>query len=262
MSQQLGILLMIDTAAAVEAGSLDGNIYLIDNGKWAGSTGEGTGHLVTAVDGTWIFGQADAQVLNWLPLGIESPPPTLPQTFFLREAAPENLSQRPRPAEEHALAEGPVAPAAAAPLVKPAPPPLRSPRKILDILGREVSPKAHPRPFRAQAGAPAKAAATRIYYPNPVITNIAGEAVDLRVIYPAQYGSPDLFTDGLYWSATVDTNKVGHFAYTLYITLFYSEEIDDKRTECYVTLPYVAYINVTNKVTTNGFCKTPAILPA
>jgi hypothetical protein len=252
MSQQLGILLMIDTAAAIEAGSLDGNIYLIDNGKWAGSTGEGTGHLVTAVDGSWIFGQADAQVLNWLPLGIDSPPPTLPQTFFLNKAAPENLSQRSRPAEERALAEGPVA---------PAPPRLRSPRKILDILGREVSPKTHARPFRAQPGAPANAADTRIYYPNPVITNIGGEAVDLRVIYPAQYGSPDLFSDGLYWSATVDMNKVGHFAYTLYIALFYSEQAGDKKTEYSVTLPYVAYINVTNKVATNGFCKAPAILP-
>jgi hypothetical protein len=253
MSQQLGILLMIDTAAAIEAGSLDGNIYLIDNGKWAGSTGEGTGHLVTAVDGTWIFGQADTQVLNWLPLGIESPPPTLPQTFFLDEAAPENLSQRSRPAEERALAEGPVA---------PAPQPRRSPRKILDILGREVSQvKAQARSLRKQAGVSAKAADTRIYYPNPVITNIGGEAVDLRVIYPAQYGSPDLFSDGLYWSATVDTNKVGHFAYTLYITLFYSEQPGDKKTEYSVTLPYVAYINVTNKVTTNGFCKAPAILP-
>jgi hypothetical protein len=27
---------------------------------------------------------------------------------------------------------------------------------------------------------------------------LTGEAVDLHVIYPAQYGSPDLFSDGLY----------------------------------------------------------------
>jgi hypothetical protein len=248
MSQQLGILLMIDSAAAIEARSLDGNIYLIDNAKWAGSTGEGTGHLVTAVDGTRVSSQADTQVLNWLPLGIESPPPTLPQTFFLHEAARKSLLQR--------------SPAAAAPFVAPAPQPLRLPRRALDILGREVGQaKAHALSGHEQDQTPAKAADTRIYYPNPVITNIAGEAVDLRVIYPAQYGSPDLFSDGLYWSATVDTNKVGHFAYTLYITLFYSERLDGKMTERWVTLPYVAYINVTNAITTNGFCKTPAILP-
>ena len=114
---------------------------------------------------------------------------------------------------------------------------------------------------RERDDGPAKAADTRIYFPNPVIADIAGEAVDLRVIYPAQYGSPDLFSDGLYWSATVDTNKVGHFAYTLYITLFYSEPVDGKMTACSVTLPYVAYINVTNAMATNGFCTTPAILP-
>jgi hypothetical protein len=247
MSQQLGIVVMIDTAAAIEAGSLDGNIYLIDNAKWAGSTGEGTGHLVTAVDGSWIFGQADTLILNWLPLGIDSPPPTLPQTFFLPESARKNLSQRAQPAQHRSLAEERAAPASAAALAEPAPKPLRSPRKILNILGREVDQ--------------ANAADARIYYPNPVISNIAGEAVDLRVIYPAQYGSPDLFTVGLYWSATVDTNKAGHFAYTLYITLFYAERRGDKMTERSVTLSYVAYINVTNKVTTNGFCKTPAIVP-
>jgi hypothetical protein len=263
MSQQLGILVMIDSVAAIEARSLDGNIYLIDNAKWAGSTGEGTGHLVTTVDGSRVSGQAETQVLNWLPLGIDSPPPTLPQTFFLHEDARENLSQRSRPAEARALAEGPVAHAAAAPSAEPAPAqPLRLRRKALDILGREVGPaEAHARSFSERAEPAAKAADTKTYYPNPVISNIAGEAVDLRVIYPAQYGSPDLFSDGLYWSATVDTNKVGHFAYILFITLFYSEPLDGKMTECSVTLPYVAYINVTNEIATNGFCTTPAILP-
>jgi hypothetical protein len=254
MSQQLGILLMIDNAAAIEAGNLDGNIYLIDNAKWTGSTGEGTGDLVTAINGTQVSSHAVAQVLNWLPYGIASPPPTLPQTFFLDEAARENLSQRSRPAGERAaLAGEPVASATAAAFVEPAPPSPRLPRRVLDILGREVG--------QANRSLTGKAADTRIYYPNPVITNIAGEAVDLRVIYPAQYGSPDLFSDGLYWSATVDTNKVGHFSYTLYITLFYSESVDGEMTERSVTLPYVAYLNVTNEVTTNGFCQTAAILP-
>jgi hypothetical protein len=252
MSQQLGILLMIDSAAAIEGGTLDGSIYLIDNAKWAGSTGEGTGYLVTAINGT---------VLNWLPYGVSSPPPTLPQTFFLGDAARETLSQRVRPPEERAaLAREQVAVAAAPPFVETAPllPRLpqkmpRLPRKILDILGRDLLEQ------RLASVAPT---GKRIYYPNPLISNIAGEAVDLRVIYPAQYGSPDLFSDGLYWSAKVDTNKVGYFSYTLYITLFYSESTGGEWTDCSVTLPYVAYINVTSGVATSGFCKTPAILPA
>jgi hypothetical protein len=262
MSQQLGIVVMIDSVAAIEARSLDGNIYLIDNAKWAGSTGEGTGHLVTAVDGSRVSSQADSQVLNWLPLGIDSPPPTLPQTYFLHQAARESLSQRAESAGERAVAEGVGAPAAAAPLVEPAPRSLRLPRRSLDILGRDVGQaKLESLSAREGDGSPVKAADARIYFPNPVIADIAGEAVDLRVIYPAQYGSPDLFSDGLYWSATVDTNKVGYFAYTLYITLFYSEPVEGKMTACSVTLPYVAYINVTNEIATNGFCKTPAILP-
>jgi hypothetical protein len=261
MSQQLGIVLMIDSVAAIEARSLDGNIYLIDNAKWAGSTGEGTGHLVTAVDGSRVSSQADSQVLNWLPLGIDSPPPTLPQTYFLHKATRESLSQRSEVAEG-VLPEGAVAPAAAPPPVEPAPRPLRLPRRSLDILGRDVGQaKLESLSAREADGSFVKGADARIYFPNPVIADIAGEAVDLRVIYPAQYGSPDLFSEGLYWSATVDTNKVGHFAYTLYITLFYSEPMDGKMTACSVTLPYVAYINVTNAIATNGFCTTPVILP-
>jgi hypothetical protein len=244
MSQQLGILLMIDSAAAIEAGTLDGNIYLIDNAKWVGSTGEGTGHLVTAVNGARAAGQVDVPVLNWLPYGVASPPPTLPQTFFLSDAARATLAQHVRSQKER------TGPAREQDVVAAEPPLPRLPRKAMDILGRDLG--------KFAATTPGK----RIYYPNPLISNIAGEAVDLRVIYPAQYGSPDLFSDGLYWSATVDTNKVGHFAYTLYITLFYSESTGGERTDRSVTLPYVAYINVTSEVATNGFCKTPAILPA
>jgi hypothetical protein len=255
MSQQLGILLMIDSAAAIEAGTLDGNIYLIDNAKWVGSTGEGTGHLVTAVNGARVASQIDVPVLNWLPYGVASPPPTLPQTFFLGDAAREMLSQRVQsPEQRAALAREQDVVAAEPPIADIEPPLPRLPRKPMDILGRDLGEVAQ----TFAAVTPSK----RIYYPNPLISNIAGEAVDLRVIYPAQYGSPDLFSAGLYWSATVDTNKVGHFAYTLYITLFYSESTGGEWTDCSVTLPYVAYINVTSEVATNGFCKTPAILPA
>ena len=60
---------------------------------------------------------------------------------------------------QRSRAEGPAALAAAESFVEPGPRPFRSPRKILDILGREVSQaKAHARSFREQAGAPAKAA--------------------------------------------------------------------------------------------------------
>jgi hypothetical protein len=236
MSQQLGIILMIDNAAAMAAGSLEGNIYLIDNAKWAGSTGEGTGRLVTAVEGAGACGQTDAQVLNWIPFGIASPPATLPQTFFLTESDLEDLSQQaPQPGAAHSRAFAWASPAAAPPSR-----PRRFAGKSLDILGRDVGRDVSPE-IQSRGAA---AAGKKIHYPNPVIANIAGEAVDLRVIYPAQYGSPDLFSDGLYWSATVDTNKIGIFSYTIFVTLFSLENVDDNILRQSVTLPYVSYINV------------------
>jgi hypothetical protein len=56
-------------------------------------------------------------------------------------------------------------------------------------------------------------------YPAPVITDIYGQAVDEKVIYPAQYGSPDLVTDGWYWSATVDSSRPGTYTYSMRIRL-------------------------------------------
>jgi hypothetical protein len=55
---------------------------------------------------------------------------------------------------------------------------------------------------------------------SPVLVDITGQAVDDAVIFPAQYGSPDMRTDGWYWSATVDTNKVGRHQCDLHIQLF------------------------------------------
>ena len=54
----------------------------------------------------------------------------------------------------------------------------------------------------------------------PALLDITGQAVDDAVIFPAQYGSPDVHTDGWYWSATVDTNKVGLHRCDLHIQLF------------------------------------------
>ena len=41
MSQQLGIILLIDVVAAIEANTLEGNTYLFDNMKLQGSEGLG-----------------------------------------------------------------------------------------------------------------------------------------------------------------------------------------------------------------------------
>lgn len=267
MSQQLGIVLMIDSAAAIEAGTLDGNIYLVDNGRSSGSTGEGTAHLVTAIEGILVPGQADIPVLNWLPYGVSSPPPTLPQHFFLDAASRETVTRHVQSAEPHLAAKRLAAEAAPTePEAKPAPEPEpvlpRLTRRVVDILGRDLRDAAGGPTARATALVRTAAEGARVHYPNPLISNIYGEAVDLGVIYPAQYGSPDLFSDGLYWSASVDVSRLGYFSYVIDVVLFYSEFSAGQWVDRSITLPYAAYLNVTDQAAINGFATTPAILPA
>jgi hypothetical protein len=54
----------------------------------------------------------------------------------------------------------------------------------------------------------------------PVLVDITGQAVEDEVIFPAQYGSPDSDSAGWYWSATVDTHKVGLHRCDLHIMLY------------------------------------------
>jgi hypothetical protein len=255
MGQQLGIIVLIDIAGAVEANDLHGHLWFVDNGRWDGSTGEGTGNLVTALDVT----DADIPVLNWLPLGIGTVPVTVPQTFFLYEDDRRALSQPPLPAKH----------------------PQRFPVRIRNILGDEVNIKqpAHlPRgevpadpamPFSGQGfldPGPARFRRTGqsrvarpgdqdvIHYPDPAIQRIGGEAVEQGVIFPAQYGSPELFSDGLYWSASVDPNVLGVFRYTLWITLCYSRRDGEGRvTDHSVTLPHDAWIKISRGALRSGF---------
>jgi hypothetical protein len=63
MNSQLGIVVLIDVEAALNANSLHGNAFLIDNYRFMGSTGQGTEQLTTAVVG--------AQIVNWLATGID-----------------------------------------------------------------------------------------------------------------------------------------------------------------------------------------------
>src|SRR5215467_2151857 len=88
MSQQLAIIVLIDVAGALQDRTLKDNLYLFDNMKLQGSEHEGTGHLVTAINGThWRDGsQADEQVLNWLPCSLGSIPPTVPRNFHVERA--------------------------------------------------------------------------------------------------------------------------------------------------------------------------------
>ncbi len=93
MSQQLGIIIMVDVEAAINADTLKANTYMFDNMKLQGSEGQGTDALISAINGSyWVDGsQANEQVLNWLPYGVGSLPPTIPKSFLIDKAKNSDL---------------------------------------------------------------------------------------------------------------------------------------------------------------------------
>jgi hypothetical protein len=96
-----------------------------------------------------------------------------------------------------------------------------------------------------------------IYYPDPAIQRIGGEAMEAGVIFPAQYGSPELFSDGLYWSASVDPSRLGLFRYTIWVTLYYSRRDSEGRvTDHSVTLPHDGYLKLFTGAVRSGFTDT------
>jgi len=218
MTQQLAIIVLIDVAAALKARTLKDNTYLFDNMKLQGSENEGTGDLVTAINGSYWFdgSQAEEQVMNWLPYALGAIPPTVPRSFY---------SDRTRDSDQEALAA----------LTKIAATPgtniVAELDRIKQRLGTRASVKSVHRAGHVRPGhkildlrgeivpSDSRDDIPELSNAAPVITGITGEAVDKQIIYPAQYGSPDLVTDGWYWSASVDTSRPGIYVYTMEIHL-------------------------------------------
>ncbi|MBB4100417.1 hypothetical protein [Sphingomonas kyeonggiensis] len=259
MGQQLGIVVLIDIPAAVESNSLAGNIWLVDNGGWDGSTGEGSPDLVCAIDVTDAQLDPGNAVLNWIPIGIGTIPINIPQTFFLYDDDRRALAQRPLPALHQGI----------------------FPVRIRNLVGDEVNikhpghllkeaPRADPQMLLSAQGFvdPGTARFKRtgesrvaqpgdqdlVYYPDPAILRIHGEALDAGVIYPAQYGSPEMFSRGLYWSASVNPNLLGLYRYTIEIALYYSRrDADGRVVDDWVILSHDAWIKISTGAPRNGF---------
>lgn len=54
----------------------------------------------------------------------------------------------------------------------------------------------------------------------PVLVDIGGEAVDMQIMVPQLFDSPDLSGNlGLWWGATVDASVAGIYTYTLYFDI-------------------------------------------
>ncbi|GAA2305370.1 hypothetical protein OKJ48_44350 [Streptomyces kunmingensis] len=250
MAQQLAIIVLVDVGSALEANTLQGNTFLFDNMKLHGSEGQGTGDLVTAIHGAyWRDGsQATEQVLNWLPYSLGSIAPTVPRGY---EADRARQSDSQALAELDAITAKPDAagsdPAAELKQIRKAvgtrvkttrrTKGRLSGQKILDVTGQVVTD-------------PTKDAYS---YPGPVITDIYGQAVDEKIMYPAEYGSPDLVTDGWYWSATVDSSRPGTYAYTMRIQL---HKLVQKGSETLwepVNMTCESKLKVTTEPKVNGF---------
>ncbi|WP_375791425.1 hypothetical protein ACE102_47585 (plasmid) [Bradyrhizobium sp. vgs-9] len=208
---QISIVTVIDIETALKEGTLDGNAYLIDN---TAPFAPLTGARVTNVPGVYNAdgSQAMEAVLNWITIGVAELPTTLPRSYPHRfntantarrllgrfsARTPEDISKM--------LADTKGG--------------IRVPKRL------QVRDRGAIRTYDA----PVLNAAGEVLEPDdstaaasvpPVVIRIRGAAVEHGVLYPALYGSPDLLTDGWYWSATVDTAKVGRHDYTMEVALY------------------------------------------
>lgn len=251
MSQQLAIIVMVDTENALKDNTLEGNIYLFDNMKLQGTTGNGTGTLVTAINGShWSDGsQANEQVLNWLPYGLGSTPPTLPKNYLANRSQESDqeslealaaLASRLEKETDSASVEGILKEIKAINKKMGVKTKGKGGQKLMDVTGELVSSTSENEipPINL----------------TPIITKITGEAVNKKIMYEAEYGSPDMVTDGWYWSASVDSSKVGTYAYTMHIQLYKLVFIPESGWTWepkYFT--YDAYLKITTDPKVNGF---------
>ena len=210
MPQQLGIIVLVDIANALANRTMKDNVYLLDNMKFMGSTGEGTQDLASAMPGTyWSDGsQGNEAVLNWLTHSLGSIPLTVPRNYHAIRAQ-ESDRHALRELGEVAAGNGQASDAQLSRIQR------NVGRRVKGANSRHTAGHHKLLDVTGQIATDTDAHA----YPDPIITDITGTAVDEKIIYPAQYGSPDMVSDGWYWSATVDTSRPGTYAYTLHIQL-------------------------------------------
>ncbi|MEU4832294.1 hypothetical protein [Streptosporangium sp. NPDC023615] len=243
MAQQHGIIVLFDVENALRTRSLDGNTYWFDNMKLFGSTGVGSEQLVTIVPGTHYLdgSQATEQVLNWLPAALGSIPPTVPRNYLAEQGRADDR----RTLDELAGldAAGGVEEDDVKRLQRRVGKRARKPAsgrglteaKLLDVTGRTTT------------------SSDAYNYPAPVITDITGPAVTEKIMYPAQYGSPDMIYDGWYWAATVDTSRPGVYRYTMHIQLHELVERNDELVWESVDLTCESNLKIINDPKRNGF---------
>ena len=254
---QNGIIVLVDVEALLEEHQVENNVYLLDNTKKVGSTGEGTAELITKVVGALNpdGSLASEAVLNWIPYGIAAAPSPVLRIAAHRDfgtarfndlLAEVKSASAPNVAKIEARQKGIASQQAGATFERKDGRQYHVPIVLPHLLG-------------ASKNESAVSAASF----SPLISNISGAAVDSGVLYPAQYGSPDAITEGWYWSASVDTHKIGIHTYLL--DLLVHRPVTKKngsvvwKPETYVI---EAKIDVAPGIIANGFTGYgPGVLP-
>lgn len=254
---QISIIVVIDIETALKQNSLEGNTYLFDNTKVFAPQAVDDVALMTYAPGSNKpnGAQASETVLNWIFVGVAGLPPTLPRNFrqiFGPEGRDQKLlrtlkSTRNQGAISKLLSEFESSKAHAALVRQPDGDTGISKNPIVNTIGEIVSQ-------------PNLVTAANI---PPVVKSISGPAVEQGVMYPALYGSPDVYFEGWYWSASIDTGKQGIHEYKMDVVL-HSPVLENDRTVWeprHFTM--TAAVDVSSSTVRNGFnnCFGPGLLP-
>lgn len=254
-------MIFIDTRAALEANSLKGNIYLVDNLKTDGSQGVGTENLLTVIKGSHWYDKTQVTdiVINWLVCPIGGLPFTLPKNYVIDRSESINKQaietiknfQSAKNSNEKIAKEG-IADSINTKKLDSAIQNLATSDmlimnrgegeveeielglKTFDVFGHLFDDNSDNDQLNSLA---------------PVVADITGEAVDYGVLFTAQYGTPLLIKNGWYWSSSVDVSKTGIHNYTLHFTLYKR----DGNTWKPIEMRHNAKIKVTSEAQRNGF---------
>lgn len=232
---QISIVLIVDVEAVLEEGSIEGNAHLVDNTQAFSSVEAAADELVTNVAGVGDARgrQVGEAVLNWVPMGVASLPTTI---------LPRNYTQLLQDISKPGNGRAPKVPPLFLQQQDGAKVPLET--SIFNTAGQRL------RDLDAAIAA---------YIPLAV-TAIHGPAVDEKVMFPALYGSPDLAGQGWYWSASIDTGRVGKHVYYMDVLIHRLEEGGVLVPETYTV---ESSINVSRTLGVNGFNDgvCPPLLP-
>ncbi len=268
MSVQASIMLMVDVESALLANTLEGYTYLFDNLGYQGSTGQGTGQLVTGAEGEyWIDGtQADEIVLNWLTVGVASLPLTLPRDFqsVRSRDSEEKTFKQLKTLHQELTEKGAKKPKGDDPLktVRSRVEEIQQNKGILSV--DEVPGKAGAHfgnKMLDVTGNLATDTETRmsgLSFPIPEIVGMRGPAVDENVIHVADMNYPanDPKSMGWYWCGTVSTGKPGVYEYTMDVNLYKPVLIEPNKVDYQpVTMEFKSAFNIANAPMVNGFTK-------